>query len=104
MNTLSLFKRLNLRTEQLRELALLFIIVIIVLFFGSQIPRYFTESTFTRIADSVAIIAVIAVGMTLVVLTRNIDLSVGSIVGLTAFFVGRQLSDNPTLTPAVAVL
>ena len=38
--------------------------------------------TFNRIATSVAIITVVAVGQILVVLTRNIDLLVGSIVGL----------------------
>src|SRR5690242_4206809 len=104
MNTTSPIKRLNIRTEQLRELALLFVIILIVLFFGTQIPRYYNESTFTRIADNVAIVTVVAVGMTLVVLTRNIDLSVGSVVGLTAFFVGRQLTDHPDLTPVTAVL
>ncbi len=44
--------------------------------------------TFNRIASSVSIITVVAVGQTLVVLTRNIDLSVGSIVGCTAYFAG----------------
>ena len=53
-----------------------------------MIDSYYTSRTFNRIASSVAIIAVVAVGQTLVVLTRNIDLSVGSIVGFTAYFVG----------------
>ena len=35
--------------------------------------------------------ALIATGQTLVILTRNIDLSVGSIVGFTAYFVGRAI-------------
>jgi rhamnose transport system permease protein len=52
----------------------------------------------------VAIIAVIAIGQTLVVLTRNIDLSVGSIVGFTAYFVGQQLSGNNDMAPLTVVL
>ena len=69
-----------------------------------MIDDYFTSRTFNRIASSVAIIAVVAVGQTLVVLTRNIDLSVGSIVGFTAYFVGTLLAANNGMPPLVAVL
>ena len=96
-------KRL-LRPEQIRELSLVLLIVLAVLFFGSQIDGYFSGRTFNRIATSVAILAVVAVGQTLVVLTRNIDLSVGSIVGFTAYFVGTQLAANPAMSPVSVVL
>jgi rhamnose transport system permease protein len=43
-------------------------------------------------------------GETLVLLTRNFDLSVGSIVGLTAFATGKLLTFNPDMTPIVALL
>jgi rhamnose transport system permease protein len=91
------------RTERLREFGLLLIIIVITLFFGSQANNFFSPTTFQRISDSVMIIAVVAVGQTLVVLTRNIDLSVGSVVGLTAFMVGKQFAGNIDLHPAVAV-
>lgn len=80
------------------------LIVAAVLFFGSQIENYYHPRTFNRISTSVAILVVIAVGQTLVVLTRNIDLSVGSIVGFTAYFVGTQLAANNEMLPLVAVL
>ena len=51
-----------------------------------------------------AILAVVAVGQTLVVVMRNIDLSVGSIVGFTAYFTGRFLVQNPDISPVAAVL
>lgn len=92
------------RPEQLRELVLVLLIVLLILFFGTQIEGYFTARTFNRISTSVAIIAVVAVGQTLVILTRNIDLSVGSIVGFAAYFVGTQLTRNNDISPAVAVL
>jgi rhamnose transport system permease protein len=93
-----------LRPEQIRELSLLLIIVIVVIIFGSQIDGYYTGRTFNRISASVAIIMVVAAGQTLVVLTRNIDLSVGSIVGFTAYFVGQMLTDNRDISPLVAVM
>lgn len=99
MSTLRSF----IRPEQLRELGLLLLIVVAVLFFGNQIENYYQWRTFNRITASVAIIAVVAVGQTLVVLTRNIDLSVGAMVGFTAFFVGKQVSQNPDIAPVLVI-
>jgi rhamnose transport system permease protein len=92
-----------LRPTQIRELSLVFLIAIVALFFSSQIEGYLTARTINRIATSVAIVGVVAVGQTLVVLTRNIDLSVGSIVGFTAYFVGTQLGLHRDIAPLMAV-
>lgn len=93
-----------LRPEAVRELSLVLLIVVSVLFFSTQIENYFSPRTFSRISTSAAILAVVAAGQTLVVLTRNIDLSVGSIVGFTAYFVGIQLAANNEMHWWVAVL
>ena len=100
MNTI----RRTIRPEQIRELILLLIIFGAVIFFGSQIENYYQPRTFTRIASSVAILVVVAVGQTMVVLMRNIDLSVGSIVGFTAYFVGRTIVSNSEMSPLTVVL
>jgi len=89
------------RPEQVRELTLVFILVAVVAFFATQIPNYLAWQTFTDISTGLAIIAVAAVGQTLVVLTRNIDLSIGSVVGLVAYFVGTLLAGTPGM-PAPA--
>src|SRR5262245_26607818 len=96
--------RRHIRPEQIRELSLVLLILVAVLFFGSQIEGYYSARTFNRISTGAAILAVVAVGQTLVVLTRNIDLSVGSIVGFTAYFVGTQIAAHNTMAPVVAVL
>ncbi len=96
--------RRRFRPEQIRELSLLVLILAAVLFFGTQVENYYSPRTFVRITTSVAILVVMAVGQTLVVLTRNIDLSVGSIVGFTAYFVGTMLARNNEMSPAAAVL
>lgn len=94
----------HIRPEQVRELSLLLLIVVATAIFGALISNYYTPRTFSRIADSVTIIAIVGVGQTLVVLTRNIDLSVGSIVGCTAYFTGTLLAAHNDLNPLVAVL
>jgi rhamnose transport system permease protein len=80
------------------------LIFLAIIFFGTQIDNYYNARFFNRISTSVAIIAVIAVGQTLVFLTRNYDLSVGSLVGFTAYFVGQQLARNNDIAPMAAVL
>ncbi|WP_322817147.1 ABC transporter permease [Chloroflexus sp.] len=95
--------RQRIRPEQIRELSLIGLIVIALLIFGWQIENFLSARTFNRITSSVAIVGMVAIGQTLVVLTRNIDLSVGSIVGFTAYFVGAQLAANNGLPPLVAV-
>lgn len=94
----------TIRPEQIRELSLVVLIILVVLFFSTQIEGYFGARTFNRVATSVAIIAVVAVGQTLVVLTRNVDLSVGSIVGFTAYYVGTQFANNNDIAPALGIL
>ena len=94
----------HIRPEQIRELSLLLLIIVAVLFFGSMIDGYYTSRTFNRIVSSIAIITIVAVGQTLVVLTRNIDLSVGSIVGCTAYAVGTVLGHYPGISPLLAVV
>lgn len=95
--------RYFIRVQQLREISLLLILAAVIYFFGREIEDYYTARMYNRISTQVALIAVIAVGQTLVVLTRNIDLSVGSVVGFTAFYLGDQLSKNPNIDLETAV-
>lgn len=92
-----------LRPRQIRELSLLLLIATAVLVFGALIENYYTSRTFVRITTGVAVIAVVAIGQTLVLLTRNIDLSVGSIVGCTAYVVGSILTQYTGLPPVVTI-
>lgn len=87
--------------QALRLLALLAVMAIVVLFFASQIEGYLNGRLFNRISSSVAIMALIATGQTLVILTRNIDLSVGSVVGFSAFATGSLIAGQPDLHPLV---
>ncbi len=90
--------------QVLRIGALVAVILLILGFFGTQIDNYYQPRLFTRISTSVAIMALIAVGQALVVLTRNIDLSVGSVVGFTAYIIGNLVIAHPDLNPLLVVL
>ena len=83
----------------LRILVLLAVFAATVLFFSSQIENYLNARLFNRISGSVAVIALIGVGQAFVVLTRNIDLSIGSVVGCAAYFTGGILIAFPGIPP-----
>jgi rhamnose transport system permease protein len=93
----------TLRPERLRELSLVVVIAVALLIFSLLIDNYLGGSFFNRVTASVAITAILAAGQTIVILTRNIDLSVGSIVGVTAYVTGEYLHAHPELAPVLAV-
>lgn len=92
------------RPESIRELVIILLIIGVALFFSTQIPNYFNAIFINRLSMSVAVVAVCAVAQTLVFLTKNFDLSLGSIVGVTAYSVGYILTINHNIPPVVAFL
>ena len=57
-------------------------LIIEVLLFSQLSPYFFTAENILNVSLQISITAIIAVGMTLVILTAGIDLSVGAIVAL----------------------
>src|SRR5215213_11217762 len=98
----AIFRRI--RPEQFREFILLIVTILVLFFFWTQIPDYFNPRSMNRLTTGIAIPLIVAVGQVLVVLTRNIDLSVSSIVGLSAYVTGTLLTHHNDMPRAVAVL
>ena len=93
----------HIRPEHFRELILLVVTIGALLFFWTKIPNYFDPRSINRLTVGLAIPLVVAIGQMMVVLTRNIDLSVSSTVGLTAYVVGTFLTRNE-VSPWVAAV
>jgi ribose/xylose/arabinose/galactoside ABC-type transport system permease subunit len=72
----------------------LLIFLVIFLYFGIQSPRFLGLDSIANIVKQASFIGVIAVGMTFVLLTAGIDLSVGSNMYLSAMSAG-YLLQNP---------
>ena len=79
-------------------------LAIVVLFAGlvALNPAYFSLQTLGMIFASSQILCLLALGATLVMLPRNIDVSVGSTVGLSAIAVGVALNSGYGLMTAIA--
>ncbi|QAY71706.1 ABC transporter permease [Xylanimonas protaetiae] len=86
-----------------RELAI--VIVLLLLVAGTTVRTdafLFSENSWRDLLLTPSILMLLAVGEAVVIITRNVDLSVGSVLALTAYLTGRLFIAQPGL-PVVAV-
>ncbi|MDD1780041.1 ribose ABC transporter permease [Enterovibrio sp. ZSDZ35] len=83
--------------EQKSLIALLFLIVVV----SFLNPNFFTVDNILNILRQTSINAIIAVGMTLVILTAGIDLSVGSVLALCGAFAATLIAMEVPVLVAV---
>lgn len=76
----------------------LIVLAILVIFFSFASPTFLTTSSLLLIAKHVALYGILGIGMTYVIITGGIDLSVGAIVGLSGMIAGGLINEGLTLT------
>src|SRR3954462_3017884 len=86
-----------------RELSLVGVLILLVAATTLANPRFLSSQSIRDILLNVSIVALLAVGQTVVVVTRNIDLSVGSVLGISAFLTGVLFADHGWPIPLVFV-
>ena len=57
-----------------------FTLLLLIIFVSVMVPEFFTLSNFMNIGRQTAVIGILAIGQTLVIIARGIDLSVGSLM------------------------
>lgn len=80
---------------RVRELGIVLAIAIVFVVATVKNSAFANSHSVQQLLTGAALIALIGVGETLVIVTRNVDLSVGSIVGLSAYVVGLTFRDYP---------
>lgn len=70
------------------------VLVALLIYFSWLAPAFLTANNFQILTKHVAIAAILAIGMTFVVLTGGIDLSVGSVAGLAGMLMGYLLTQG----------
>lgn len=73
------------------------VLIVMLLFFSFTAKNFLTLNTILLIGKHVALYGILAIGMTYVIITGGIDLSVGAIVGLTGMIAGGLLQKGLTL-------
>ncbi len=97
-------RRISAAVFRLRELGIAIGLGVAIVFFAARAPNFLTVGNWQGIAQNVAIVVVVAIGETMVILTRNIDLSVGSIVGLSAYLTAATFVHHPHFPLVVVAL
>lgn len=87
-----------------REAGIGLFIVLLILAVSLRSPVFFTVANFRDILLNISILTIVALAQTMVIITRGIDLSVGSMIGLVAMMVGFTIVRFPEMSPLVAVL
>ena len=73
------------------------VLIVLVIFFSFASKSFLSVTTLTMVAKHVALYGILALGMTFVIITGGIDLSVGSVVGLTGMLAGGMIQEGITV-------
>lgn len=75
----------------------LIVLTLLVIFFSFASSSFFTSQSLLLIAKHVALYGILGIGMTYVLVTGGIDLSVGSVVGLSGMVAGLLINQGLTV-------
>lgn len=89
--------------DYLFRLRALIVLAILVVTFAALSPAFLTTGNITILVKHVAINAILAIGMTFVILSGGIDLSVGSVAGLSGIVAGALIHSGLVL-PSLGVV
>lgn len=83
-----------LTAQRIRSSGIFLVLVVFVIIGAALSPHFLTTSNLLNVARQMSIVGIAAIGMTFVILTAGIDLSVGSIVGFAAITAAWLLSSG----------
>jgi rhamnose transport system permease protein len=89
---------------RLRVSGVLAFLLIIGLIFSLLTPQFFTAQNASAIASNAAILSVVAAAQAIVLLTRNVDVSVGSMMGFAAYLSADYAAHHPNVGPELVLL
>ncbi len=87
-----------------REVSLVAVLLALLVFFSLAALRFASGGTVAQVVQDLSIVVIVGVGETLILFTRNIDVSIGSMVGISAFFGATFAAAHPELPLMVVVL
>jgi rhamnose transport system permease protein len=87
-----------------RELGIVLALVLVVGATTIDNPHFLSATNVQQILSGASIIALLAIGETIVIITRNVDLSIGSVLGLSAYATGQLYVHHPHVSLVVVFL
>lgn len=90
MNIKSRFLKIN-RILKRREVSVLVLILLLIAIFSFLSDEYLTQRNIYSILLQVSVVAVASIGFTMIMITGGIDVSIGSILGISSVVAGHLL-------------
>ncbi|MGA1836569.1 ABC transporter permease [Herbiconiux sp. 11R-BC] len=88
-----------------RETGILLAVLLVIVVTTVKNPSFvFSSDGWRDLLLTPSILVIVAVGQAMVIITRSVDLSVGSVLGLTAYLTGRLFIDIPGIPMIVVFL
>lgn len=93
------------RAFRARETGIVIALLLVIIVATARNPSFlFSSDGFRDLLLTPSLLMLVAVGQAIVIITRNVDLSVGSVLGLTAYLTGRLFIDAPGLPMIVVII
>ncbi|HEX3591540.1 MAG TPA: ABC transporter permease [Pseudonocardiaceae bacterium] len=96
-------KRFVDRVLRLREASIIGVLIVLIVVTEIGNPRFLSVQGVKDLLLNATILVLVAVGEAVVVITRNVDLSVGSVLGISAFACGTYLDSGGNAVVAVLI-
>ena len=97
-------RKLTERAFRIRESGIIVVLVVFVAITASIQPRFLNITNIQFILVNTTVFALLALGETMVVISRNYDLSVGSVLGLSAYLSASQFGQHHGIPIVVVFL
>jgi len=97
-------RKLTERVFRIRESGIIAVLVVFVAIMASIQPRFIDQANIQFVLSNTTVFALLALGETMVVISRNVDLSVGSVLGLSAYVSTSLFGQSPGIPVPVVFL
>ena len=97
-------RKLTERVFRIRESGIVAVLLVFVAVTASIQPRFIDQANIQFLLSNTTVYALLALGETMVVISRNVDLSVGSVLGLSAYVSTNLFGHHPGIPIPVVFL
>ena len=97
-------RRLGRIALRLRVSGVVAFLLLLGAIFAVLTPLFLTPQNLSAIISNAAILSIVAAGQAVVLFTRNLDVSVGSIMGFAAYLTADYAAKNPGVGPLLILM
>ncbi len=93
----SVSKKVLVEMFRIREIGVLMALIVLLILFSFLSPYFFSVNNLLNVVRQVSLLGIIAMGMTMIIVSGEIDLSVGAVYGLAAVVAGMLMTNGVSI-------